>query len=251
MNGVEEVGADVGQSLVRGGGGGGGDSRRVFNFHFFVEARTPKEERELKRRENRPGAKWIEFGSTPPPSHGCREVYSYVSGGSGGGKMGNVGITKNKDRRKMTSEVGKPSKGDTDSGAMGRGRRGRRRLPGGGGSDGGGAVTASSGKNPTEGNAAEGFLTYTRYGECPAWYGAGQMCGLDVQAKRVGSFAELPAKLRKRVLDVDPSFESGLPGSLEECRDRAALEKQARKEEWLKHRRSWKRPFGNWGAMDE
>ncbi|CAM9910488.1 unnamed protein product [Sphacelaria rigidula] len=130
-------------------------------------------------------------------------------------------------------------------------RCGRRRLLGGGRSDGGRAVISSAGKNPTEGNAAEGFLTYTRYGECPAWYGAGQMCGLDVQAKRVGSFAELPAKLRKRVLDVDPSFESGLPESLEECRDRAALERQAKKEEWLKHRRSWRRPFGNWGAMEE
>lgn len=250
INGVEEIGSDLGRGWGRRGGGGGGDNvglRRVFNLHFFVEARTAKEERELKRRESRPGAKWIAFGATPPPSHGCREVYSYISGGEGGVGGGGGGAGKAKMRgHRDNSDVSGPTRAGILREVGGGGWR-RRRGDGGGFAEDSGAAN-SQGK---VGAPTEGLLTYTRYGECPSWYGTGQMCGLDVQAKRVRSFANLPDKLKKRVLDVDPTFESGLPRSLEECRVRVALEKKAREEERRKRRRSWRWPLGTWGSRDE
>lgn len=158
---------------------------------------------------------------------------------------GGAGKTKERGQR-HTPDVSSPTKGGILR-AIGGGRWRRR------GGDDGGFAQNSGAANPQgkAGATTEGLLTYTRYGECPSWYGTGQMCGLDVQAKRVCSFADLPAKLRKRVLEVDPAFESGLPGSLEECRVRAALERKAKEEERRKNRRSWRRPLGTWGSGDE
>lgn len=233
IDGVDEIGGDE----VGGRGGGssasnGGDSlRRVFNLHFFVEPRTPKEARELIQRQNRPGAKWVAFGATPPRTHGCKEIYSYVTGGEqGGGTSG-----RNRDLKGW---------GMLRSMSLG--------VLGGKGSDRKEALVGDpDAKGMRAGRGTGGLMTYTRYGECPSWYGTGQMCGLDVQAKRVGSFSELPAKLRERVLEVDPDFESGPPGSLEECRARAALEREAREEERRKKRRSWRQPFGIWDSGDD
>lgn len=186
--------------------------RRVFNLHFFVEARTPKEERALKRWEERPAAKWIAFGATPPRAHGCKEIYSYVTGGGGGASRG-VGTGQ-------------------------REKKGReRKRPRGGGSGETVAATAGAGKGAGSG----GLMSYTRYGECPTWYGTGRMCGLDVQARRVGSFRSLPAKLRAKVLEIDPDFERGPPGTLEECRSIAQREREER-EEGRRKRSLW-RPF--------
>lgn len=186
----------------------------MFNLHFFVQARTPKEEREVKKWEDRPMARWIAFGPTPPRAHGCKEIYSYVTGA-----------------RSQESEP-KP---------RGRGAKKTAAAVAAGGGGGGGGKTA--------GASGGGLMSYTRYGECPTWYGTGRMCGLDVQAKRVGSFESLPAKLRQRVLEVDPEFEEGPPCSMEDCRTAAARDREERKEERrLRRKRSLRRPFGAWGS---
>lgn len=209
-NGVEEIEGGGKGGLV--GRGGGGSPRRVFNLHFFVQARTPKEEREVKKWEDRPMARWVAFGPTPPRAHGCKEIYSYVTGGGGG------------DRR----QENEPKPRD----------RGAKKT-----------VVAGGGGDKTAAGSGGGLMSYTRYGECPTWYGTGRMCGLDVQAKRVGSFGSLPAKLRQRVLEVDPEFEAGPPGSMEDCRKAAARERGEREEERRRRRRrSLRRPFGAWGS---
>lgn len=200
-NGVEEIGGGGSGPGGSGGRGGGAAPRRVFNLHFFVEARTPKEERELKRRLNRPGSKWVAFGSTPPRSQGCKEAYSYVTGtGDGAPAEPERNGGPERQRRKPTSSLG--------------------------------------------------LMSYTRYGECPSWYGAGRMCGLDLQAKRIESFAALPAKLRRKVLEVDPGFGEGPPATLEECRAKAAEERQELEERRRRRRRSWRRPLGILSAED-
>lgn len=177
--------------------------RRVFNLHFFVEARTPKEERDLKKWQNRPGAKWIAFGATPPRAHGCKEVYSYVSGSRAGEKS---------ERKSVRAK-----KGNT------------------------GAVDAT---NEGTSSGAGGLMSYTRYGECPTWYGTGRMCGLDVQARRVDSFESLPLKLKERVLHVDPEFDVGPRGcTMEEYRLLAAQEYAMRKGERRRNKWSLRRPF--------
>lgn len=225
-NGVEEVGEDDGNDFFGGGsfrkGKGQSSSgrasppssspRRVFNLHFFVEARTPKEERELKKWQNRPGARWIAFGSPPPPAHGCKEAYSYVSGGAG-------------------INGGKPARGK---------RKGAAVAAGGGGGGGG---------SPSSSRGGGGLMSYTRYGECPTWYGTGRMCGLDVQAKRVDSFQSLPKRLREKVREVDPEFEVGPPATLEECRLAAKKEREDKEEERRRRgKRSLRRPLGSWGS---
>ncbi|CAB1109485.1 unnamed protein product [Ectocarpus sp. CCAP 1310/34] len=216
--------------------------RRVFNLHFFVEARTPKEERELKRWQERPGARWIAFGSPPPRAHGCKEVYSYVTGREReGGRGGNERKEEGKkdrlpwawNRNKAASDA---REGDDDAEGV---------------DDGTVALASSSSSSPRlgGGGGAGGLMSYTRYGECPTWYGTGRMCGLDVQARRVDSFASLPAKLREEVLKVDPEFEAGPPGTMGEVR-RAAREQRLEREEERrrKGKRSLRRPFGTWGS---
>lgn len=238
-NGVEEVEGGGGGGFFSGGGGSrlsnGKDGsspphapRRVFNLHFFVEARTPKEERELKRWQERPGAKWIAFGTPPPRAHGCKEVYSYITGRGRGGE-------------------GKTGGGEAAGGGGGGGKlklpwfsSRKNGMPGGGmaaGGEGGTVVSSASstssqggGGGGRGGGGGGGLMSYTRYGECPTWYGTGRMCGLDVQAKQVDSFASLPAKLRKKVLEIDPEFEAGPPGTMKEVR-RAAREKRLEREE--------------------
>ena len=266
-NGVEEVEGGGGGFFSGGGGGGGGSSgggrfgnkndrslsipsssspsssspRRVFNLHFFVEARTPREERELKRWQERPGGRWIAFGSPPPRAHGCKEVYSYVTG-SGAGRIGG-------------SEAG-------EGGGREKRGAGKLRLPwlakrkrddevnGAAGGSGNTALTpASSSSTSGRNGGGGGLMSYTRYGECPTWYGTGRMCGLDVQAKRVDSFASLPAKLRQKVLEMDPDFEAGPPGTMSEVRRAARKQRLEREEERRrKGRRSLRRPFGTWGS---
>ncbi|CBJ32493.1 expressed unknown protein [Ectocarpus siliculosus] len=216
--------------------------RRVFNLHFFVEARTPKEERELKRWQERPGARWIAFGSPPPRAHGCKEVYSYVTGsereGGGGGNERKEGKKARLpwawNRSKAASDA---REGDDNAEVV----------------DDGSVALASSSSSSSSGRGgrggAGGLMSYTRYGECPTWYGTGRMCGLDVQARRVDSFSSLPAKLREKVLEVDPEFEVGPPGTMGEVR-RAAREQRLEREEERrrKGRRSLRRPFGAWGS---
>lgn len=220
-NGVEEIGSG-GRSIFGSGkssgeqssssfGRGTSPSRRVFNLHFFVEARTPKEERELKRWQDRPFGRWVAFGATPPRAHGCKESYSYVAGGGAEG-----GVEKPKVR-------GVKSGVAEESGARSSLRRRKGEEIGGG-----------------------GLMSYTRYGECPTWYGTGRMCGLDVQARRVDSFESLPDKLKEKVLEVDPEFETGPPATMEECRLAAARERERREEERERRRKkSWRRPFGS------
>lgn len=227
-NGVEEVGEEGGNGFFGGGGllkgkGSGRASppssspRRVFNLHFFVEARTPKEERELKRWLDRPGARWIAFGSPPPPAHGCKEAYSYVSGGA------------DRDERNPARRKGK---GGASAAVAGGG--------------GGGRASPSSSSSS---RGAGGLMSYTRYGECPTWYGTGRMCGLDVQAKRVDSFESLPARLREKVREVDPEFEAGPPATMAECRLAARKEREDREEDRRRRgKRSLRRPFGSWGS---
>lgn len=189
--------------------------RRVFNLHFFVEARTPKEERDLKKWQNRPGGKWIAFGATPPRGHGCKEVYSYVTGSRTGEK------NERKSRRRKSVRV----------------KRGN-------------AAAADAPKEETvASNGSGGLMSYTRYGECPTWYGTGRMCGLDVQARRVDSFESLPTKLKERVLQVDPEFDAGPRGrTMEEYRLLAAQEHEMRKEERRKNKWSLRRPFARWSS---
>ncbi|CAM9910607.1 unnamed protein product, partial [Discosporangium mesarthrocarpum] len=97
-NCVQEVGGIGGASDGSTGGPGGGlpallrgmlarsppspSPQRVFNIQFFVEARTPKEERERERRrsKSRPGSHLVAFGSTPLSVPSCKESYSYVTG---------------------------------------------------------------------------------------------------------------------------------------------------------------------------
>ncbi|CAM9671190.1 unnamed protein product [Chrysoparadoxa australica] len=55
-----------------------------------------------------------------------------------------------------------------------------------------------------EGDSA--VLTYNRYGECPAWYGPGKMCSLDVQAKRLPSYDLVPEHIRSLVAEVVPQL---------------------------------------------
>lgn len=215
-----------GGGLMKGRGTSGRSSppssspRRVFNLHFFVEARTPKEERELKRWLDRPGARWIAFGSPPPPAHGCKEAYSYVSGGADGDET-------------------KPTRG------KGKNRSAAAAAAAGGGGDGGGGPGSPSSSSRGTG----GLMSYTRYGECPTWYGTGRMCGLDVQAKRVDSFESLPARLREKVRELDPEFEAGPPATMEECRLAARKEREDREEDSRRRgKRSLRRPFGSWGT---
>ena len=93
------------------------------------------------------------------------------------------------------------------------------------------------------------MMSYTRYGECPTWYGTGRMCGLDIQAKRVDSFESLPARLRVKVREVDPDFEAGPPATIEECRLVARKEREDREEDKRRRgKRSLRRPFGSWGS---
>lgn len=254
-NGVEEV-EGGGGGLFSGGGGGGGrfgsskdgrslsvsspsssSPRRVFNLHFFVEARTPKEERELKRWRDRPGARWIAFGSPPPRAHGCKEVYSYVTGRGGGGRGGPEGGMGEEGTGKLKLPWFAKRKGKTEANAAAGGSGDR-------------ALAPSSSSSSSRGNGGGGgLMSYTRYGECPTWYGTGRMCGLDVQAKRVDSFASLPAKLKQKVLEMDPDFEAGPPGTMEEVRrvaKKQRLEREA--ESRRKGRRSLRRPFGSWGS---
>lgn len=230
-NGVEEV-ESGGGGFFSGGGGSrlsnGNDGRtpspthaprRVFNLHFFVEARTPKEERELKRWQERPGAQWIAFGTPPPRAHGCKEVYSYITGGGrgeGGGKGRGGEIT---GLREEGGKLKLPWFSD---------RKSDMPDPGVTAGSNGGMALSSASSSPSRGSG--GLMSYTRYGECPTWYGTGRMCGLDVQAKRVDSFASLPAKLKQKVLEVDPEFEAGPPGTMEEVR-RAARKKRLEREE--------------------
>lgn len=209
--------------------------RRVFNLHFFVEARTPKEERELKRWQDRPGARWIAFGSPPPKAHGCKEVYSYITGreAAGGGEP----------------DTGEEERGPSRLPWLRKGKRNDDAASEGGTADRGGGTARSSPPERSGGSANGGLMSYTRYGECPTWYGTGRMCGLDVQAKRVDSFESLPSKLREQVLEVDPDFEEGPPGTMEEVR-RAAREERMEREEERRRRgkRSLRRPFGSWGS---
>lgn len=195
-SGVEEIGGATASG--RGGYSGkdqGVNPRRVFNLQFFVEARTAKEEREMKRRQSRPGPKWIAFGSTPPRSHGCREAYTYVNAGHEGE--------------------------NSDEGFEGR----------------------------QAGAKTSGLMSYTRFGECPSWYGIGRTCSLDLQGRRVDSFASLPSKLKKKVLEVEPGFDVGPPTTLEECRALAAEEREAR-EGRRRRTRTLRRPFGVSGLED-
>lgn len=245
-NGVEEV-EDGGGGGGRFGNGKGGRSlsvpslsssspRRVFNLHFFVEARTPKEERELKRWQERPGARWIAFGSPPPRAHGCKEVYSYVTGRGGGGRSGGseaAGVEGNEVGAGKLRLPWLPK------------RKGENEVDGAVGGSGDKALAPA----PLRRDGGGGFMSYTRYGECPTWYGTGRMCGLDVQAKRVDSFASLPAKLRQKVLEIDPDFEAGPPGTMAEARLAARQQRLEREEERRrKGRRSLRRPFGSWGS---
>ena len=264
-NGVEEVEGGGGRSgFFSGGGGGGGgrfgnskdgrslstpspssssSPRRVFNLHFFVEARTPKEERELKRWQERPGARWIAFGSPPPRAHGCKEVYSYVTGRgvAGGGASSEATAEGNEGAGKLRLPwLAKRKREDEVHGAAGGGTE-KALAPA--------AVPSSPSRGNGGGGGGGGFMSYTRYGECPTWYGTGRMCGLDVQAKRVDSFASLPAKLRQRVLETDPDFEAGPPGTMAEVRRAARKQRLEREEERRrKGRRSLRRPFGAWGS---
>lgn len=204
-NSVEDIGEVAEGNGGIGGGrrskGGRGAPRRVFNLHLFVETRTPKEERELKRRQSRPGSKWVAFGSTPPRAHGCKESYSYVSGGSAGD------FGSGKSRRDGTSGEQAPT--------------------------------------------AMGLMSYARFGECPSWYGVGRTCSVDLQARRIDSFAALPSRLRQKVLEIDPEFGAGPPSTLEECRAVAARERRARDERRGRARRSLRRPLGIRGSDDE
>lgn len=253
-NGVEEVeGGGGGGGFFSGGGGSrlsnGKDGRslvpahaprRVFNLHFFVEARTPKEERELKRWQERPGAKWISFGTPPPRAHGCKEVYSYITGrGGGGGEGGEAGgeeTARGEGRGKLMLPWFSNRKNDMpDGGATAGGNGGKALLP----------ASSPPSRGSGGGRGSGGLMSYTRYGECPTWYGTGRMCGLDVQARRVDSFASLPAKLRKKVLEVDPEFEAGPPGTMEEVR-RAARENRLEREE--KRRRKGRSLRGLFGS---
>lgn len=188
-SGVEEIGgATTPGSGRRSDSDQGATPRRVFNLQFFVEARTPKEEREMKRRQSRPGPKWIAFGSTPPRSHGCRESYTYVNAEHEG----------------------------ENSGAGFEGQQGAR---------------------------TSGLMSYTRFGECPSWYGIGRTCSLDLQGRRIDSFASLPSKLKEKVLEVEPGFDVGPPTTLEECRALAAEAREAR-EGRRRRMRTLRRPFG-------
>lgn len=228
---MEELGAGGGNGFLGGGRLGKGargrgqrdestsaSPRRVFNLHFFVEARTPKEERELKRWQDRPGARWVAFGPTPPRAYGCKEVYSYVSG------------HEEADRAEQEEPKTRGKAGDVVAA----------------GAEGGGS-SASGG-----GGGGGGLMSYTRHGECPTWYGTGRMCGLDIQARRVDSFESLPAKLREKVREVDPEFEAGPPGTMAEGRLAARKEREAKEEERRKKSKiSLRRPFGSWGSGNE
>ncbi len=268
-NGVEEVEGGGGGGFFSGGGGGGGAGggrfgssndgrslsispssssappRRVFNLHFFVEARTPKEERELKQWQERPGARWIAFGSPPPRAHGCKEVYSYVTGREGGGKA--------RGPRAVGAGEGGGAGEEGEGGLLKLPWFGKRKHGGGGDGEDKALSSASSSSSRSNdggggGRGVGGLMSYTRYGECPTWYGTGRMCGLDVQARRVDSFASLPAKLRQKVLELDPRFEAGPPGTMAEMRRATREQRLEREAEKRRKRRSWRRPFGSWGS---
>lgn len=263
-NGVEEM--DGGKGWRRDSLSSPSSPQRVFNLHFYVEARTPKEERALKRWRERPFGKWVAFGASPPPAHGCKEVYSYVTGDASSSTAGTIEDQTAKARKNNKRAAGREPEEE------GKGSRWLKMLPSRGGikheqakagqalsptaqagSMRGGPKGGAGGRGGRGGTdkdkGAGGLMSYTRYGECPTWYGTGRMCGLDVQAKRVGSFVALPAKLKEKVLEVDPDFERGPPATLDECR--AAMTKETREKEAegrRRRKRSLKRPFGAWGA---
>ncbi|CAM9910674.1 unnamed protein product [Discosporangium mesarthrocarpum] len=86
-------------------------------------------------------------------------------------------------------------------------------------------------------------MTYARYGECPAWYGAGRMCSLDIQGREIGSFRALPEGLKQMVLREDPGFEDAHPRTLEECRKGIEEETEARERARRARRHRRHRPW--------
>ena len=54
---------------------------------------------------------------------------------------------------------------------------------------------------------SDATVRYSRYGECPPWYGPGKMCTLELVGKRIDSFRDAPP-LAARIASEVPGFTS-------------------------------------------